>query len=263
MSAINPRSPVPKYHQLRDILLDFIELEGTVNAPIPSERELSDRHGLSRMTVRQAVDSLVAEGRLYRVAGRGTFVSRPKMELQVRLASFTEDMRTRGMQSGSTTIALERVVATPHLARELEITVGETVVRIERLRFADDIPMALEVVYLPERVVPTLQQSDLAGTSLYLLLAEKYGVVLTWGEQSIEAGSADATTAGLLQISTGGVVLRMRRHSYSDDVRVEYAQSMYRADRYKLWVPLTKPALPYRRTVGTPTDNSRSSGGNP
>jgi GntR family transcriptional regulator len=263
MSAINPRSPVPKYHQLRDILLDFIELEGAVNAPIPSERELSDRHGLSRMTVRQAVDSLVAEGRLYRVPGRGTFVARPKMELQVRLASFTEDMRTRGMQSASTTLALERVVATPHLARELEIGVGDTVVRIERLRLADDIPMAVEVVHLPERVVPNLQQNDLVNTSLYLLLAEKYGVVLTWGEQSIEAGSADAVTAGLLQIAPGGVVLRMRRHSYSDDVRVEYAQSAYRADRYKLWVPLTKPAPPYRRTTGTPVDSSRSLGGKP
>ena len=263
MSAINPRSPVPKYHQLRDILLDFIELEGAVNAPIPSERELSERHGLSRMTVRQAVDSLVAEGRLYRVAGRGTFVSRPKMELQVRLASFTEDMRTRGMQSGSTTIALERVAASPHVARELEVSVGDTVVRIERLRWADDIPMALEMVHLPDRVVPNLHESDLAGKSLYLLLAEKYGVVLTWGEQSIEAGAAGAATAALLQIPTGGVVLRMRRHSYSDDVRVEYAQSTYRADRYKLWVPLTKPALPYRRSVTTSTDNSRPSGGNP
>ncbi|MCU1676585.1 MAG: transcriptional regulator, GntR family, partial [Frankiales bacterium] len=213
-------------------------------------------HGLSRMTVRQAVDSLVAEGRLYRVAGRGTFVSRPKMELQVRLASFTEDMRTRGMQSAATTLAVERVAASPHLARELEIAEGDPVVRIERLRFADDIPMALEVTHLPDRVVPNLSRSDLDGTSLYLLLAEKYGVVLTWGEQSIEAGSADAVSAGLLQIPTGGVVLRMRRHSYSDDIRVEFAQSIYRADRYKLWVPLTKPAPPYRRTVGPPTDNS-------
>jgi GntR family transcriptional regulator len=261
MGVINPKSPIPKYHQLREILIDFIESEGTVNAPIPSERELSDTHGLSRMTVRQAVDSLVAEGRLYRVPGRGTFVARPKMELQVRLASFTEDMRTRGMKSASTTLAMERVAASSHIARELEISKGEPVIRLERLRLADDIPMALEVTHLPERLVPDLSESDL-DTSLYRVLAEKYGVSLTWGEQTIEAGAADSVVAGLLHIATGGVVLRMRRHSYCDDVRVEYAQSTYRADRYQLWVPLTKPTSPYRRPAGTTADNSRPHGGN-
>jgi GntR family transcriptional regulator len=262
MTAINPKSPIPKYHQLRDILLDVIEAEGTVNAPIPSERELSERHGLSRMTVRQAVDSLVSEGRLYRVPGRGTFVARPKMELQVRLASFTEDMRTRGMKSSSTTIALESVAASPHLARELEISPGDRVIRLERLRLADDIPMALEVTHLPERLVPGLTETDV-DSSLYRVLAEKYGVELTWGEQTIEAGAADSVVAGLLKVATGGVVLRMRRHSYSDDVRVEYAHSTYRADRYQLWVPLTKPAPPYRRTAGTTADNPRPLGGKP
>jgi len=87
--SINPRSSVPKYSQLREILLDLIEAELAYDALIPSERELVDRYGLSRMTVRQAINNLVAEGRLYRVAGKGTFVARPKVEMPLRLTSFT------------------------------------------------------------------------------------------------------------------------------------------------------------------------------
>ena len=102
MGKIDPSSPVPKYFQLREILLDLIEdAELPVDAPIPSERELCQRFGLSRMTVRQAVDHLVTEGRLYRVPGKGTFVARPKIEMPLRLVSFTEDMRARGLEPGA------------------------------------------------------------------------------------------------------------------------------------------------------------------
>ena len=84
--TIDHHSPVPKYFQLREILLDLVETELSEDQSIPSERELSARFGLSRMTVRQAVDHLVSEGRLYRVQGKGTFVARPKIEMPLRLA---------------------------------------------------------------------------------------------------------------------------------------------------------------------------------
>ena len=99
--TIDHHSPVPKYSQLREILLDLVETELDEDQSIPAERELSARFGLSRMTVRQAVDHLVSEGRLYRVQGKGTFVARPKIEMPLRLASFTEDMRARGLEPGS------------------------------------------------------------------------------------------------------------------------------------------------------------------
>src|SRR5262247_1041326 len=106
MGGIDPRSPVPKYFQLREILLDLIDSgELPLDTPIPSERELCRRHGLSRMTVRQALDHLVTEGRLYRVPGKGTFVARPKIEMPLRLVSFTEDMRNRGLEPGARDLA--------------------------------------------------------------------------------------------------------------------------------------------------------------
>jgi len=240
---ISARGPVPKHQQLREILLDLIDTELEPDTPIPSERDLGEKYGLSRMTVRQAINQLVADGRLYRVRGRGTFVAQPKMDLQVRLASFTEDMTRRGMVPASRTLGFERIEATAALARQLELGPGEPVVRLSRLRYADSIPMAVERTHLPEKRVPGLLSH---GTphSLYQHLADEYGLKLTWGEQVIEASNPDPEDAALLEIPVSGVVLHMSRRSYAGDVLIEYAVSSYRADRYQLWVPLERPAQP-------------------
>ena len=143
MAHIDPDSPVPKYFQLREILLDLIDSdELSIGAAIPSERELCQRFGLSRMTVRQAVDHLVSEGRLHRVPGKGTFVARPKIELALQLTSFTDDMRARGMEPGSRDLDRRTVRASAHLAKELGIQPGEDVHFIERLRTADGEPLS-------------------------------------------------------------------------------------------------------------------------
>ena len=113
---IDIRSPVPKYSQLRTILLDVIA-EAAVDDPAPSERELMARFGVARMTVRKAVDHLVAEGRLYRVPGKGTYVARPKIEMPLRLSSFTEDMRARGLYPGARELDRRVVRAGRTLAR--------------------------------------------------------------------------------------------------------------------------------------------------
>ena len=94
--SLDQHGPIPKHQQLREILLDLIE-GSTHEALIPSERDLADRYGVARMTMRQAVESLVAEGRLFKVAGKGTFVAEPKLDLQARLTSFGEEMSRRGM----------------------------------------------------------------------------------------------------------------------------------------------------------------------
>jgi GntR family transcriptional regulator len=245
--SIDPSSVVPKHLQLRDLLQRLIEDGLEPGSPIPSERDLAETYGLSRMTVRQAINALVAEGRLERRLGRGTFVARPKMDVQIRLMGFTEDMRRRGMTASSRTLSFERIQASTALADHLEIESGDPVVRLVRLRYADDIPMAIERTHIPERLVPGLIEHGVPE-SLYRHLNEEYGIVLTWGEQQIEAATTSAEDAPVLGIRPDGVVLVMARRSFADDVQVEYATSAYRADRYQLWVPLAQASRPIVRT---------------
>lgn len=239
-AEVDPTSPVPKYFQLREILLDQIERELTVDAPIPSERELSQRHGLSRMTVRQAVDHLVAEGRLYRVPGKGTFVARPKIDMPLGLTSFTEDMRARGHAPGARDLARRTVPAPGTVARQLGVEPHTPVHVIERLRIADGTPMAIERSHLPAALAPDLLAEPLDG-SLYAVLRDRYGVVLDSGEQIIGAGIADSGDAGLLDLPAGSAVLLLERRSYATGRAVEYTVSTYRADRYQLHAALESP----------------------
>lgn len=242
MGKIDPTSPVPKYFQLREILLDLIEeAELPVDALIPSERELCQRYGLSRMTVRQAVDHLVSEGRLYRVPGKGTFVARPKIEMPLRLVSFTEDMRTRGLEPGARDLDLRTTPANAHLARVFDVPPGTGVHIIERLRTADGEPMAVERSHIPAALAPDLLTAGLAGKSLYDVLETRYAVTFDAGEQTIEAGIADTADARLLDLPRGSAVLLLQRKSFMNGACVELAVSTYRADRYQLRSALEIP----------------------
>ncbi|GAB2917123.1 GntR family transcriptional regulator [Nonomuraea fastidiosa] len=243
MARIDPDSPVPKYFQLREILLDLIDSdELSIGAAIPSERELCQRFGLSRMTVRQAVDHLVSEGRLHRVPGKGTFVARPKIELALQLTSFTEDMRARGMVPGSRDLDRRVVRASAHLAKELGIQPGEEVHFIERLRTADGEPLSIERAHIPVKLAPDLADYDLSDKSLYELLERRYGLVMDAGELTIDGGLADPSDADLLKLPRGGAVLLLQRRSFSGGVCAELGVSTYRADRYQLRTSLEMPA---------------------
>ncbi|GAA5044185.1 GntR family transcriptional regulator [Thermocatellispora tengchongensis] len=246
MAQIDPDSPVPKYFQLREILLDLIESnELSIGAAIPSERELCQRFGLSRMTVRQAVDHLVSEGRLHRVAGKGTFVARPKIEMTLRLTSFTDDMRARGLTPGSRDLDRRIVRASAHLARELGIQPGDEVHFIERLRTADGEPLCIERAHIPVALAPDLSAHDLTDRSLYGLLESRYGLVLDAGELTIDGGVADPGDADLLKLPRGGAALLLQRRSFAAGVCVELGVSTYRADRYQLRTVLE---IPQRRS---------------
>jgi GntR family transcriptional regulator len=241
---IDPRSPVPKYFQLRDILLELMTSNLAVDDPIPSERELKQRFRLSRMTVRQAIDHLVAEGRLYRVPGKGTFVARPKIEMPLRLASFTEDMRARGLTPGSREVSRSVIQAGQHLGTLLQIGPADEVYVFERLRLADHVPMAIERCHIPAAVAPGLITQGLTNRSLYAVLEVDYGIVLGAGEQTIESVNADPVDSRLLGIRTGAAVLLVGRRSFSGGVPIEYVVSTYRGDRYQLHVALDVPPHP-------------------
>lgn len=248
-AAIAHSGPTPKWSQLREILLTH--LEGVaVDAAMPSERELGQQFGLSRMTVRQALDALVQEGRLYRVPGRGTFVAQPKFVMPLQLTSFTEDMRARGQVAGAVDLGRSEVPASAALAASLELEPGAPLLVIERLRTADGEPMAIERAHLPASLAPGLLDHPLSDSSLYAVLRDRYGLVLEAGEQTIEAVAATVTDGDLLHVPRGSPVLRLVRRSFADGRPVEHVLSTYRGDRYQLRVALDAPRPPGRPLGG-------------
>jgi GntR family transcriptional regulator len=239
---------VLKYLRVRDYLRSLVTHELTVGDTIPSERLLCEQFGVSRMTVRQAVDALVVEGLLAREQGRGTFVAPMKVDLEVRLASFGEEMQRRGMAPSSKVLAAEVVAATPDIADALDILPGERVFSLYRVRFADGEPMAIEQTWLPSQLVPGLFDSAVPD-SIYGELRRR-GLEPDWGEDTVAATEADAQDAELLRIPVGKAVLRLTRRTFAGQTACVYSRSVYRADRYVLWVPLRAPKRPLTpRTV--------------
>ncbi len=232
---------VRKHVQVREYVRGLIQ-GADPGSPAPSERELVQHFGVARMTVRQALDALVSEGLLERVPGRGTFVARAKADVAVRLSSFTEEMSRRGLKSDARTLVARMESAGPGVARALEIGEGDKVVHWQRLRFADGAPICIEDAYLADSIVPRFLEQMLP-TSLYVEL-ERRDLMPTWGEDSVCAATARADEAELLSITEGDSVLRISRRAFAAEIAVEVSRSTYRADRFTLWVPLTRAATP-------------------
>jgi len=232
------RQPVLKHVQVREYVRKLID-GAEPGSPAPSERELVQRFGVARMTVRQALDALVTEGLLERVPGRGTFVARAKIDVQVRLSSYTEEMARRGMTPASRTLLARMESAGPGVARALEISEGSRVVHWQRIRLADGTPMCLEDAYMADSIVPEFLDNPLPE-SLYAEFKRR-DLLPTWGEDSVDADLARPDEAELLGVDPGSPVLRVARRAFAGNIAVEVSRSTYRADRYTLWVPVCRP----------------------
>lgn len=229
--------PVPKHAQLRAILLADIGSTWPAHAAIPSERELSTRHGVSRATVREALRQLIEEQKLYTVQGKGTFVAGERVQSQLHLASFTEDMRRRGMVATTLVRRAERAVPPLDVRAALGLPEGERAWSIERLRLANGIPMALELGWYSPRVAEDLGEQDLSS-SLYGLLADRYGVRIDAAEQTVWTEAVDDAVAEPLAVIPGSPVLVFRRTSRAAGLPVEHVTSWYRGDRYQVHMAL-------------------------
>jgi GntR family transcriptional regulator, N-acetylglucosamine utilization regulator len=238
ISPDRSRPAIHKHVQVREYVRGLIQ-GAEPGSPAPSERELVQHFGVARMTVRQALDALVAEGLLERVPGRGTFVARAKIDVQVRLSSYTEEMARRNMRPSSRTMLARMEAAGPGVARALEIGEGDKVVHWQRLRLADAVPMCIEDAYLADSIVPKFLEQPLPE-SLYTDL-QRRDLLPTWGEDSVDAALSRADEAELLGIRAGDPVLRIARRAFAGNIAVEVSRSTYRADRFTLWVPLSRP----------------------
>jgi GntR family transcriptional regulator len=234
---ISPQSKSPLYQQLYQLLRrKIVSGQWHPGDLLPSEAELREQYDVSRATVRQALDELVSDGLILRRQGKGTFVAPPTVEQGlVRIVSFTEDMQQRGMQPGTKLISAELVSATAVLAQKLQIEVGDTLARIERLRLADGEPMSVEVSFLVHQYCPGILAQDYTAHSLRRMLEEQYGIRITSARQTIQAISATEEMAKLLAIPAKSALLYIERISFSEfDVPVEFLRLYHRGDRYTL-----------------------------
>jgi GntR family transcriptional regulator len=241
--------PITKQAETREQVMAMIDRLHLGEA-IPSERQLSADLGVSRLTVRAALDELVREGHLTRRRGAGTFVSEPKIAQELTMTSFTDDMRRRGLAPASRTLELKIVPAGARLGQILHVSPSERVVTAKRLRLADGETMAIEELHVRESLVPGLSARDLEEHSFYELLGERYGVVVNGGLQTIEptvTNEEESSALGVPLHSPAFLFERMTRDVAGDVV--EYVRSIYRGDRYRLVTELSGPQATGLRAV--------------
>ena len=175
---IQKNSPSPIYHQLEEEIKGAIQsLELVPGEMIPSEKEYTEKYGISRMTVRQAISNLVNGGYLYRQRGKGTFVAEHKSEPPLQgLTNFTEDMISRGLKPSTRVISFTEVKADQELAAKLEVEAGRTAIfELERVRLADRLPMAYERLYIPKDHALDLTE-EIAVSAIHDYVEKKVGL---------------------------------------------------------------------------------------
>ncbi|HEU4657523.1 MAG TPA: GntR family transcriptional regulator [Capillimicrobium sp.] len=232
----------PKGQALREVLEAHLA-RLPPGSPLPSERELAERYGLARMTVRTEIERLAAEGLVYRLQGRGTFVAEPRVAQAQAFSSFTEDMLARGFEPGSIVRSVTVGAPDAAIAAALERGPGDPVVRLDRVRTADGQPMALEEAYLPLQRYPGIDEVDFTHASLFTVLGERFGVRLDGAEQRVVAVRIDGDAAGVLRVEPGDPGLRFETLARDDGgVPVYFAVSLFPADRYEIRLRQTRPA---------------------
>jgi len=224
----------PKGTQLRSIMEDLIETLKPGD-PLPSERELAERYGVARMTVRAEITRLAAEGMVERVQGRGTFVAEARVAQAATLSSFTEDMRARGLTAGSQVLGQGTEPADELVAARLGLEPGALVVRVRRVRTADGEPMALEEAFLAAERFGALAEEDLDGRSLFTVLEERFGARFPSADQQVVAVEIVGEDANLLRVAPGRAGLKFHTILLDADERpLAYAWSLFRGDRYEI-----------------------------
>ena len=233
----------PLYYSIqRDIHDSIASGEYEQGSRIPSESALAERYGVSRMTVRQAMDGLIVKGLVTRRQGSGTFVLRPR-EVQRglnRLTSFTEDMQAQGHRATSVELEQGEVEPPEYVQEQLELQADAHVIVLERLRQLDDEPVAVHRVWLPLWLAPALARRSMNGASLYETLELELGVRLSSARQRITAVAAENREATLLDLPSGAPLLFTQRLTRDANNRpVEFAES-WSVQKLPLWVDLNR-----------------------
>lgn len=232
--------PIPKYYQLAEILRHQID-SGMLNPEhqLPTEETLCQTHRVSRGTVREAIRLLIEDGLIRREQGRGTFVNATQPEATpFTLSSFDEDMRRQNRRPATRVLMAEVIPATLEVANRLELTVGEPIIHIVRLRLADNQPVVYETRYLAQSLCPQLLDEDLRTTSVHWLLIYKYHIPLVRMVHTVEICHLSAEQAHLLQAQPGIAAFSVDRLTYTiareRTIPAVWFQALYREDNYQI-----------------------------
>lgn len=242
MKKVSKDNPIPLHYQIKEILQEMIENE--VLKPgdsIPTERELCEVQGVSRMTVNKAIMSLVNEGLIYRQQGKGTFVSIAKVNREISLLKgFTEQMEDNGVKSKTKLLSFKLIDATRQCKVELKMPEGENkIIEIKRLRFGDEQPVAIETAWLPYCLFAGMTREMIEEKSLYGIFREKYGYYPYEAKQIIEPIMLNIYESKLLNQEKSALALTFRRTTYLESgTPIEYTKAIYRSDKYKYQITL-------------------------
>ena len=238
---LDPKSFVPLYHQLKEIIEVKIESgEWRPGDKISSENDLQSIYDISRNTVQKALDELVQEGMLERKQGRGTFVSKPKIEQSLTsFYSFSKVMESQGMNPEDVILNIETKTVKRKIAKKLQIDPSEEVIALQRLRKVDGEPIIFETSYLPRKIISELSREDIEKYSLYDLLEKKHEIFVIKAKETFEPVLVRESESCYLDIKEGSPGLLLDRIAYDSNGRpVEFCRSIIRGDRCRFYTEL-------------------------
>ena len=232
----------PKYFLLKRSLLEKLDNDDLAPGDLlPSERELMDQYGVSRITVRKAIDELEKDGCLYKVQGKGTFVKggQRRQDL-IAITSCTEDVIRQGMTPSRKVLVNDIIVPDKKRRRHLHLFENDMVFRLARIYYADGVPLNHTTAYLPHKYLPGIELYDFSRDSLYNVLKDKYGVKITRAERTMEAVIADDEICRYLQVGAAIPLLFFQCVTYGivqdKEVPIETFKCHYRSDRFKFCI---------------------------
>ena len=248
--SLDVDSRLPLHAQLEDLLaVEIADGDLPPGARLPPEDALVERFAVSRTTVRTAIQSLVRRGLVEIRRGKGTFVTQPKITQELtQLTGFVEDMQALGRKPTARLLDRRIVTANAAVAQHLNLRKGADVVRIQRLRLADGVPLSFDETYLPRALGERVICDNLETQPIFALLEQKYDTPLTEAEYRLEAASADPKVAKTLGITPSSPIFLIERTSYTRDRQpVDYERLYYRGDHIRFVTRLVRRPPPGAR----------------
>jgi len=241
--ALERGSIIPLYYQLLEIIIDQIET-GILRPgdPVPSENELCRKYRVSKSTVLQAIQALVNKRLVYRIRGKGTFVTDPKISQSITtLLSYSSEIVGQNGSTINRSVSSKLMPALPAVARHLGIAEGSPIYHIQILREAGKIPIALQTSFLPADLVPGLIDLPFDDGSLIKTIQNRYNIKITSVREAFQAVKSDSYEAKLLEIHVGDPLVLLERFSTEKGGRIiELARTLLRGDRCKFNIELKK-----------------------